>query len=121
MHIFQEVLFFKLRTTLKQKNKQFNLSCVSWMWEAQSVSQSRSTFLLPASHIQLTQDKLNQLFVDLRFHRACLLWRHFVKCCELLVDGEVVDICQPQKMTEFQTLDCLGCGAVSARHRVHYE
>ena len=33
---FREVIFFKLHTTIQQKNNEFNLSCVSWIWEAGS-------------------------------------------------------------------------------------
>ena len=41
----------------RKTNNYFNLTCISWLWEAgrRTESQSRARSLLPASHIQLTQ------------------------------------------------------------------
>ena len=80
MQHFEEVLFFKLLTTKKQKNKQLiqrpashsyvltgfrsdhRVACTvttGEMHQSECSSQCRAVFLPPASHVQLTQDKLN--------------------------------------------------------------
>ena len=46
--IYEEVLFFMLRKTKQNKqtektNNQFNLSCVSWMWEAGGRKRARDS------------------------------------------------------------------------------
>ena len=66
MQIFKEILCFKLCTTTttkqQQKNKQliqmilYQLDVGGWQKE---LSQSHALFLPPATHIQVTQDKLN--------------------------------------------------------------
>ena len=72
VQILEEVLFFKLRTTEKHTFNSTYLVSVGCGRLAEGnghetdscpfldrVSQSRAVFLPPASHIQLTQDKLN--------------------------------------------------------------
>ena len=62
----------------KKKRKRNNSTCVSWMWEAGERKRARdwlgffwcsiqslAFFLPPASHVHLTQAKLNYLFVFL--------------------------------------------------------
>ena len=86
MHIFEEVLFFNLRT-----NSEFNLSYVSWMWEAGGRKRAwdwLALFLLLVSHIKLTQVELNVCFSVFLLYEAWkrgLPWKcaRFVLFCPI--------------------------------------
>ena len=100
LHIFKEVLFYKLHTTEKQEtNNEFNLSCVTWMWEAGGrertdclvpfsafLSQSRALFLPPVSHILCVVCRLRVMgrgcmgCWHLVVHRLCVMLGLSVVC-----------------------------------------
>ena len=61
---FEEVLFFKYVQLKNRKNKRL-IQIFLCQLDLGGLGKEKGLFLLPASHIQLTQDKLNEFFVFL--------------------------------------------------------